>query len=122
VGETVTVHHEVPHEEKVELLARARAVLFPIDWDEPFGLVMAEAMCSGTPVIATPRGAVPEVVEDGVTGFIVPVEDWPEAAADAIQRLDEIDPEACRRRVEERFGKDLMVDRYEALFRRVLSG
>jgi glycosyltransferase involved in cell wall biosynthesis len=117
----VTVVREAPHGEKVDLLGRARAVLFPIDWEEPFGLVMAEAMCSGTPVIATPRGAAPEVIEDGVTGFIVPVEDYPEAAAQAVKRLDEIDPQACRARVEELFTKDRMIDDYAELYGRVLS-
>jgi glycosyltransferase involved in cell wall biosynthesis len=121
LGDDVFVHLEVGHEEKVDLLGRARAVLFPIDWDEPFGLVMAEAMSSGTPVIATPRGAAPEVVEDGETGFIVPVEDYAEAAAKAIQRLDEIDPHACRARVEELFSKDRMVDEYEAVYRQVVG-
>ncbi len=62
---------EVPHEEKVELLANASALLFPIRWNEPFGMVMIEAMACGTPVIAFPEGAVPEVVEHGRTGFIV---------------------------------------------------
>jgi glycosyltransferase involved in cell wall biosynthesis len=117
----VTVIREAPHDEKVDLLGRARAVLFPIDWEEPFGLVMVEAMSSGTPVIATPRGAVPEVIEDGVTGFIVPVEGYAEAAADALKRLDEIDPQVCRARVEERFTKDRMIDDYVDLYGRVLS-
>ena len=119
--EGTTVLHEIPHEEKADLLARARAVLFPIDWEEPFGLVMAEAMASGTAVIATPRGAAPEVIEDGVTGFIVPVEDYGEAAAAAIERLDEIDPRACLRRVEERFSAERMVAAYEAVFERVVA-
>jgi glycosyltransferase involved in cell wall biosynthesis len=122
LGDGVTVLHEVPHEEKVDLLGRARAVLFPIDWNEPFGLVMAEAMCSGTPVITTPRGAAPEVIEDGVTGFIVPVEDYPEAAAEALKRIDQIDPAAGRARVEERFTKERMIDEYEAMYRRILEG
>jgi glycosyltransferase involved in cell wall biosynthesis len=122
LGEDVTVLYEAPHEEKVDLLGRARAVLFPIDWEEPFGLVMAEAMSSGTPVIATPRGAVPEVVEDGVTGFIVPVDGYAEAAAEALRRIDEIDPQACRARVEERFTEDRMVDAYEATYRRIVEG
>ena len=64
---------EITHEHKADLLARAKAVLFPIDWVEPFGLVMTESMASGTPVIATPRGSVPEVITDGETGFIVSV-------------------------------------------------
>ena len=76
---------EITLEEKVSLLRRAKAVLFPIDWPEPFGLVMTEAMACGTPVIATPRGSVPEVVEDGVTGWIVDVEDYPAQAAERLR-------------------------------------
>ena len=112
---------EIPHDQKVELLGKARAVLFPIDWDEPFGLVMTEAMACGTPVIATPRGAVPEVVADGETGFIVPVDGYPEAAAEALHRTKDIDPKACRRHVEERFSAEAMVSGYEAVYERVLS-
>jgi glycosyltransferase involved in cell wall biosynthesis len=113
---------EVSHEEKAELLAGARAVLFPIDWQEPFGLVMTEAMACGTPVLATPRGAVPEVVEDGVTGFVLPVDGFAEAAAEAVGRLGDLDPRVCRARVEERFSKKAMVDGYERVFRSVTSG
>src|SRR5207244_1582172 len=121
LGPQDTVLGEATHEQKVDLLSRARAVLFPIDWDEPFGLVMTEAMACGTPVIGTPRGAVPEVVADGETGFIVSVERYPEEAAAALGRLGEIDPRACRRRVEERFSKDAMVTGYEQAFDRVLA-
>ena len=96
-------------------------MLFPIDWDEPFGLVMTEAMACGTPVIATPRGSVPEVVMDGETGFIVPVQDYPAQAAGALRRLGEIDPAACRARVQERFSKEAMVAGYEDVFRRVTA-
>jgi glycosyltransferase involved in cell wall biosynthesis len=116
-----TVYGEIGFEEKVDLLSRAKAVLFPIDWDEPFGLVMVEAMACGTPVIATPRGSVPEVVVDGETGFVVSVERYPEEAAAALRRLGEIDPAACRARVEERFSGDAMVAGYEAVFERVLA-
>jgi glycosyltransferase involved in cell wall biosynthesis len=112
---------EIGDEEKRDVLSRAKAVLFPIDWDEPFGLVMTEAMACGTPVIATPRGSVPEIVVDGETGFIVPVGTYPEEAAIALKRLDEIDPMACRRRVEERFSKEAMVTGYEQAFERVLA-
>ncbi len=107
---------EITLEEKTRLLAKARAVLFPIDWDEPFGLVMAEAMACGTPVIATPRGAVPEVIADGETGFVVPVEGYADAAAEALRRIGDIDPRACRTRVEELFSKEAMVAGYEAVF------
>ena len=112
---------EISHEQKVDLLGRARAVLFPIDWDEPFGLVMTEAMACGTPVIATRRGSVPEVVADGETGFVVSVEDYPPEAAEALERVKAIDPHACRRRVEERFSKEAMVAGYERAFELALA-
>jgi glycosyltransferase involved in cell wall biosynthesis len=111
------VLYDVDREQKMDLLGRARALLFPIDWDEPFGLVMAEAMACGTPVLATPRGAAPEVVADGETGLILPVEGYEDAVAESLPRLDEISPLACRRRVEERFSKRSMVEGYEAVFR-----
>jgi glycosyltransferase involved in cell wall biosynthesis len=116
-----TVLGEITLAEKVDLLARAKAVLFPIDWDEPFGLVMTEAMACGTPVIATPRGSVPEVVVDGETGFIVPVEDYAAQAAAALRRLDEIDAAACRERVQEKFSKESMVAGYVDVFERIVS-
>jgi glycosyltransferase involved in cell wall biosynthesis len=115
------VRGEVTHEEKVSLLRRAKAVLFPIDWPEPFGLVMTEAMACGTPVIATPRGSVPEVIEDGVTGWIVDVEDYPAQAAECLKRLDTIDPLACRARVERLFSKEAMVRGYEGVFQHVIE-
>jgi glycosyltransferase involved in cell wall biosynthesis len=117
-----TVLGEINVEEKVDLLSRARAVLFPIDWDEPFGLVMTEAMACGTPVIATPRGSVPEVVVDGETGFIVSVENYPQEAAAALERLGEIVPAACRARVDRLFSKDAMVSGYERVYRLAASG
>jgi glycosyltransferase involved in cell wall biosynthesis len=113
---------EITLEEKVSLLRRAKAVLFPIDWAEPFGLVMTEAMACGTPVIATPRGSVPEVVQDGVTGWIVDVEDYAAQAAERLTRLSEIDPRACRDRVQRLFSKEAMVAGYEAAFDRAVSG
>jgi glycosyltransferase involved in cell wall biosynthesis len=116
-----TVLGEVSFEQKAELLAGASAVLFPIDWDEPFGLVMTEAMACGTPVIATPRGSVPEVVVPNRTGFVVDVEDYPRQAAEALAHIDEIDPAECRRWVEERFSKETMVEGYERAFERALA-
>jgi glycosyltransferase involved in cell wall biosynthesis len=116
-----TVLGEITLSEKVDLLSRAKAVLFPIDWDEPFGLVMTESMACGTPVIATPRGSVPEVVADGETGFVVSVEDYATEAAGALRRLDEIDASECRARVQEKFSKESMVAGYVDIFERVVS-
>jgi glycosyltransferase involved in cell wall biosynthesis len=112
---------EITHDEKVDLLRRAKAVLFPIDWPEPFGLVMTEALACGTPVIGTPRGSVPEVLEDGVTGWIVEVEGYAATAAERLGRLDEIDPVACRDRVRRLFSKEAMVAGYERVFARAVS-
>ncbi len=110
---------EVSQGEKVELLQNARVVLFPIDWEEPFGLVMIEAMACGTPVIATRRGSVPEVIEDGRSGLIC--DDW-RAFETAIERADELDPHEIRRAVEERFSRGRMVDEYVAAFEQLISG
>jgi glycosyltransferase involved in cell wall biosynthesis len=116
-----TLLGEISQEEKVDLLRRAKAVLFPIDWPEPFGLVMTEAMACGTPVIATPRGSVPEVIVDGVTGWIVSVESYPQEAAEKLKHLDEIDPQAGRERVQRLFSKEAMVAGYEGVFERVVA-
>jgi glycosyltransferase involved in cell wall biosynthesis len=116
-----TVLGEIGFQEKLDLLSRAKAVLFPIDWDEPFGMVLVEAMACGTPVLATPRGAVSEIVVDGQTGFVLPVEGFPERAAEALKRLQELDPKASRRRVEERFSKRAMVGGYERVFEHVVA-
>jgi len=113
---------EITQEEKADLLRRAKAVLFPIDWPEPFGLVMTEAMACGTPVIGTPRGSVPEVIQDGVTGWIVPAEDYAAQAAERLGRLSEIDPYACRERVQRLFSKEAMVAGYERVFERAVAG
>jgi glycosyltransferase involved in cell wall biosynthesis len=93
-------------------------LLFPIDWPEPFGLVMIEAMASGTPVIAFPRGSVPEIMEDGVTGFIV---DSVESAAQAVQHIGEIDRARCRERFEARFTDERMTDDYLAIYERLVG-
>jgi glycosyltransferase involved in cell wall biosynthesis len=110
---------EVSHGEKVELLQGARATLFPISWEEPFGLVMIESMACGTPVIATRWGAVPEVIEPGLSGVIV--EDWHDAIA-ALEEADTITPESCRAYVEERFAPGRMVRDYIAAYETLLGG
>jgi glycosyltransferase involved in cell wall biosynthesis len=108
---------EVSHGEKVELLQDARATLFPIEWEEPFGLVMIESMACGTPVIATRHGAVPEVIDDGRSGIIV--DNYREMAA-ALDRADDLDPNECRHYVEERFAPERMVGDYVAAYRAAL--
>jgi glycosyltransferase involved in cell wall biosynthesis len=100
---------EVTHGEKVELLQNARATLFPIEWEEPFGLVMIESMACGTPVIATRWGAVPEVIEDGRSGIIV--DDYRQMAG-ALEAADNLDPIELRRYVEEEFSPERMVRDY----------
>jgi glycosyltransferase involved in cell wall biosynthesis len=110
---------EANTEQKKDLLARARCLVFPIQWDEPFGIVMVEAMACGTPVVALDRGSVPEVVVDGVTGFICREAD---ELPNAIRRVGEIDPKACRRRVFDVFDVADMVDGYEAIYRQLLDG
>lgn len=110
---------EVGPEERARLLGSAAALLHLVTVPEPFGLVMVEAMACGTPVIGFGLGSVPEVVSHGETGFVV--SDVEQAAA-AVDRLDEISRAACRRRVEERFTVDRMVDGYLAVYRRLLEG
>lgn len=109
---------EVPHEHKLELLAGARALLFPIRWNEPFGMVMLEAMACGTPVLAFPEGAAPEVVEDGRTGFLCHDET---DMAQAIERVDGLDRRVCRAAVEGYFSTERMVNEHLALFQEILS-
>ncbi len=112
---TIEYIGEISHERKAEFLGAARALLFPIRWPEPFGLVMIEAMACGTPVIAWDRGSVPEVVDDGVTGFIVRSED--EALA-AIQRASELDRRRVRATFERRFSAAAMAKAYVNVYSR----
>jgi glycosyltransferase involved in cell wall biosynthesis len=104
------------HDTKVEELGRARAMVFPMCWDEPFGLVMIEALACGTPVIVTERGSASEIVTHGESGFLVDPDDPVEGSVAAVARLDEIDPAACRRRFETHFSASRMVDQYDELF------
>ena len=118
LSEDVQYLGEVPHEQKLELLAGARALLFPIRWNEPFGMVMLEALACGTPVLAFPEGAAPEVVDDGRTGFLCHDET---DMAQAIDRVDQIDRHACRAAVEGYFSTGRMVSEHIALFEELLN-
>jgi glycosyltransferase involved in cell wall biosynthesis len=119
------IHHplvefigEINEEQKKDFLGNALALAFPIDWPEPFGLVMIEAMACATPVIAYRSGSVPEVVEDGVTGFIVENE---EEAVAAVRKLGQLDRRTIRARFEERFSARRMVLEYEGQYRKLLA-
>jgi glycosyltransferase involved in cell wall biosynthesis len=118
LGRGIEYLGEVTHGEKVELLQDARATLFPIEWEEPFGLVMIESMACGTPVIATRMGAVPEVIEHGRSGIIV--DDY-RIMAYALEEADRIDPLECRRYIEERFAPERMVADYLRAYRAAIE-
>lgn len=131
----VTFTGFMDRQQKSDYLSQAKAFLFPIKWEEPFGMVMIEAMACGTPVIAYNRGSVSEIVRDGVTGFIVN-EDLSHLGnlsnlsnlkikqtgvaglVEAVKRIGEIDRAACRRHVEENFTVEKMVSGYEAVYRK----
>jgi glycosyltransferase involved in cell wall biosynthesis len=117
LGSDIELHENVSHEVKVDLLGRACAMVFPIRWPEPFGLVMVEAMACGTPVVTTNWGAAPELVDDGVTGFR---RDGTDDLVAATRTIGEIDPAACRRRVEEKFSGAAMVRGYEQVYEQLL--
>jgi glycosyltransferase involved in cell wall biosynthesis len=109
---------EIGDDEKNTFLGEAMAMLFPIDWPEPFGLVMIESMACGTPVIAFKRGSVPEVIDQGVTGFIV---GSVEEAARALRRARTLDRRACRARFEERFTAARMARDYVGVYEQLLG-
>lgn len=110
---------EVGGKDKDEFLGNAYALLFPIDWPEPFGLVMIEALACGTPVIGWRNGSVPEVIDDGVTGFVV---DSVEEAVEAVQRVAWLERPVCRKIFEERFDSTRMARDYVELYRRLVHG
>lgn len=117
IGPGVTIFGVADATAKRALLAKAACLLFPIAWDEPFGLVMIEAMVCGTPVVALRRGAVPELVLHGQTGIIV---DHPADLADAIAQARELDPALCRKHVETSFTVEVMAASYETIYRQTL--
>jgi glycosyltransferase involved in cell wall biosynthesis len=117
-GRHVEFIGEVGGRDKDEFLGNAHALLFPIDWPEPFGLVMIEALICGTPVIAYRRGSVPEVIDDGVTGFIV---EGMDEAVRAVDRVAGLRRAECRRVFEERFSAARMARNYLKVYRRVLE-
>jgi len=133
-GKTVFWESIVKQDHLIGHYQTARALLFPIQWEEPFGLAMVEAMACGTPVIAYNRGSVSEIVRDGLTGFIIQntsdknisntviQKKGIDGFVEAIQRIDEIDRSFCVRHVAEHFTLERMIDRYEALYRKIVKG
>jgi len=117
-GDTVRYAGAVDDEQKSEFLGNSAALLLPIEWDEPFGIVMIEAMACGTPVVAFARGAVPEVVRDGIDGFVVESLD---AAVSAVGRLADIDRARCRERVQRTFDVEPVTDAYERAYREIVA-
>lgn len=118
---------ELGEKEKIDLLRSSKALIFPINWEEAFGLVMIEAMACGTPVIAYNRGSVSEIVEDGITGFICPPNDK-NALEEKIKKINNLSQDEymkmrknCRKRVEEKFTVEKMVEGYEKIFEKVLE-
>ena len=118
LSEQIQYLGEVGHERKLELLAGARALVFPIRWNEPFGLVMLEAEACGTPVLAFPEGAAPEVVDHGRTGFLCQDE---AEMAEMVPKLGELDRAACRAAVEGYFSTERMVNEHVELYEELLS-
>jgi len=117
-GVSIRYHGAVGGAARTTALGHARALLHLVNFDEPFGLSVIEAMACGTPVIATRRGSMPELIEHGVTGFLV---DSVAGAIDAVARVGEIDRAACRRAVAERFSVDRMADAYIRLYRTIIA-
>jgi glycosyltransferase involved in cell wall biosynthesis len=117
-GSGVEFVGEINEQEKTKFLGEAAALLFPVDWPEPFGLVMIEAMACGTPVLAFRRGSIPEIIEDGVTGKIV---DSEQEAVTALSEILSYDRSAVRRRFDERFTATRMAEDYVSTYRQLLS-
>ena len=114
----ITYTGNVSGKKKLQFISEARALLFPIDWEEPFGMAVIEALACGTPVVAMNRGAMPEIIEHGVNGFLANSE---EEFGEYMQRVDEIDPAQCRKSVEEKFSADMMAKEYIKLYRKVIA-
>ncbi len=117
-GPDVELIGQVGGLQKNNFLRNAAALLFPIRWPEPFGLVMAEALACGTPVLALDQGSVPEVIQDGVTGFI---RDTEEELVEAVARIAEIDRATCRAEAERRFSPETMASAYEGVYGTLLG-
>jgi len=118
-GDRIKHIERLPHDELMRIVGRAKGFLFPPQWDEPFGLAVAEAMAAGTPVLTYPRGSMPELVKHGESGYLLTSED---EMIEAIQRIESLDRRRCREWVQENFSIEQMVEGYERLYRRLAGG
>jgi glycosyltransferase involved in cell wall biosynthesis len=117
-GLTFKLYEEPPHDFKFQLYRKAKCTLFTSQWEEPFGLVMIESMACGTPVVALRRGAAPEVIADGKTGFLV---DSEQEMVEAVKNIDKIDPAVCRKHVERNFSVEKMAENYIKVYGKVIG-
>lgn len=117
-GPRVTFLGGIGGKKKMKILSQASALLFPINWEEPFGMAVIDALACGTPVVAMNRGAMPEIIDHGVNGFLANDE---KEFAEYMKRVGEIDPEACRQSVEKKFNADLMAERYVKAYQKVIK-
>jgi len=120
-GEKILYPGEINQQELSRYYEKAEAFLFPIKWNEPFGLVPVEAMACGTPVVAYKNGAVKETIKDGETGFLVEEKEGVNGLIEAVKKVKEISPEKCRRHVEKNFSVEKMVSDYESLYYKILE-
>ena len=117
-GADVTYVEGLPRHELLKTISRARGFLFPLQWDEPFGMVVVESMAAGTPVLAYPRGSMPELISDGKTGYLARDED---EMVEALASIDKLDRMRCREWVQEKFSVEKMVDGYERLYKQAIG-
>ena len=114
----ITYAGNLSGKKKLDFVANAKALLFPIEWDEPFGMAVIEALACGTPVVAMKRGAMPEIITHGVNGFLASNQDEFFAYAN---RVDEIDPAACRASIEQKFSANIMAQNYVERYQEVIA-
>ncbi|NBS54642.1 glycosyltransferase family 4 protein [bacterium] len=119
IGNGVEYIGPVDDRQKNELLGKAAALLVPVQWEEPFGIVFAEALACGTPVISCPRGALPEIVKDGVDGFLIRNEI---EGVEAVRKISQIRRESCRKKAEEKYSISAVVPQYERIYRELERG
>jgi glycosyltransferase involved in cell wall biosynthesis len=118
-GDKICYIERLGYRDLMQMMGKAKGFIFPLQWDEPFGMAIVESMAAGTPVLAYGRGSMPELIKNGETGHLVGSE---EEMVETVQRIDELDRARCRNWVQERFSVERMVDGYERLYEMAVSG